>query len=167
MGLGHVPSGSVREERSCGDVQRRQRRGTSQGRPSAARGVVVTEPDESATQRPAANQPSHADTDPKAPEPTEGRGKTPGTTGPDDEQPADTATEPTPGDSAGVTVNSTDSQLGSSEASEQIQSTDDMLSDEARERAASAGKSYDSAAWDDSAMTPDGEFRDRGDNRRH
>jgi hypothetical protein len=126
----------------------------------------VTEPDESATQSPAANQPSHAEGDPHAPEPTEGRAGTPGTTGPDDEKPADSATEPTPGDSAGVTVNSAASQLGSSEASAQIQSTDDMLSDEARERAAAAGKSYDSAAWDDSAITPEGELRDRGDNRR-
>jgi hypothetical protein len=126
----------------------------------------VTEPDESATQRPAANQPSHADNDPHAPEPTEGREGTPGTTGSDDEQPADAATEPTPGDSAGVIVNSTDSQLGSSEAAKEIQSTDDMLSDEARERGAAAGKSYDSAAWDDSAMTPEGELRDFGNNRR-
>ena len=126
----------------------------------------MTEPDESATQRPAANQPSHAEIDPDAPEPTEGRAGTPGTTGPDDEQPADAATEPSPGDSAGVTVNSTDSQFGSSEASKEIQSTDDMLSAEARERAGTAGKSYDSAAWDDSAMTPEGELRDRGNNRR-
>src|SRR5206468_1686478 len=65
-----------------------------------------------------------------------------------------------------VTLNSADSQLGSSEAAAEIQSTDDMLSDEARARAGAVGKSYDSAAWDDSAMTPEGEFRDRGDNRR-
>ena len=123
----------------------------------------MTEPDESATQRPAANQPSHAETDPHAPEPTDGRAATPGTPGPDDEQPADTATEPTAGDSAGVTVNSTDSQLGSSEAAGEIQSTDDMLSPEAKARAESAGKSYDSAAWDDSAMTPEGEFRSTRD----
>ncbi|MFL6240899.1 MAG: hypothetical protein ACJ735_15560 [Actinomycetes bacterium] len=127
----------------------------------------MTQPDESATQRPAANQPSNAETDADAPDPTEGRAGTPGTTGPDDEQPGDTATEHTPGDSAGVSVNSDDSQLGSSEASAQIQSTDDLLSDEARERAAAAGKSYDSAAWDDSAMSPEGEFRGSGtENRR-
>jgi hypothetical protein len=126
----------------------------------------VTEPDESATQRPAANQPSSADGDPHAPDPTEGRASTPGTTGSDDERPADTAAEALPGDSKGVSVNSTDSQLGSSEAAAEIQSTDDMLSDEARARGEAAGKSYDSAAWDDSAMTPEGEFRDRGDNRR-
>jgi hypothetical protein len=126
----------------------------------------VTEPDESATQRPAANQPSNAEVDPHAPDPTEGRASTPGTTGADDEQPADTASEPTPGDAKGVSVNSGDSQPGSSEASPEIQSTDDMLSDEARARGEAAGKSYDSAAWDDSAMTPEGEFRDRGDNRR-
>jgi hypothetical protein len=126
----------------------------------------VSESDESATLQPAANQPSHAETDPSAPDPTAGRTEQPGTTGRDDEQPADVATEPTPGDSAGVTVNSTDSQLGSSEASGEIQSTDDMLSDEARARAEAAGKSYDSAAWDDSALTPDNEFRDEGNNRR-
>ena len=127
---------------------------------------MVTEPDESATLRPAANQPSHAETDPDAPEPTEGRGDTPGTSGSDAEQPADAASEPNPGDSRGVTVNSTDSQLGSSEASQPIQSTDDMLSPEAKARGEGVGKSYDSAAWDDSAVSPEGEFRDRGDNRR-
>ncbi len=126
----------------------------------------MTEPHESATQTPAANQPGHADADPHAPDPTEGRAATPGTSGPDDERPADAATEQSAGDAAGVTVNSTDSQLGSYEASPEIQSTDDMLSDEAKARGAAAGKSYDSAAWDDSAMTPDNEFRDRGDNRR-
>jgi hypothetical protein len=75
-------------------------------------------------------------------------------------------TESTPGDSGGVTVNSAKSQPGSSEASPEIQSTDDMLSPEARERAEAVGKSYDSAAWEDSAMTPDNEFRDRGNMRR-
>jgi hypothetical protein len=127
---------------------------------------MVTEPDESATQSPAANQPSNAETDPHAPDPTEGRANTPGTSGPDDERPGEGGAEPNPGDSRGVTVNSTDSQLGSSEASTPIQSTDDMLSPEAKARADTAGKSYDSAAWDDSALKPDGEFQDRGDNRR-
>jgi len=126
----------------------------------------VSESDESATLRPAANQPSHADRSADAPEPTAGRPGEPGTEGPDDEQPADTETEPTPGDSGGVTVNSAQSQLGSSEASPEIQSTDDMLSPEARARGEAVGKSYDSAAWEDSALTPDDEFRDRGNMRR-
>jgi hypothetical protein len=121
--------------------------------------VAERDIDESATLRPAANQPHHAESDPHAPEPDADRHRGPGSTGPDDEQPAAAASEPAPGDSAGVTVNSTNSQPGSSEASPAVQSTDDMLSDEARARAESAGKSYDSAAWDDSALTPDDEFR--------
>jgi hypothetical protein len=129
--------------------------------------VTVSEQDESATLRPAANQPSHAETDADAPSPTEGRASTPGGNGPDDERPGDGAVEPSPGDSAGVTVNSTDSQLGSSEASPEIQSTDDMLSDEAKARGDAAGKSYDSAASDDSAMSPDDGFRSSAsENRR-
>ena len=41
-----------------------------------------------------------------------------------------------------------------------------MLSPEARARGEAVGKSYDSAAWEDSALTPDDEFRDRGNMRR-
>ena len=125
----------------------------------------MSESDESATLRPAANQPDHAEHEPAAPDPTGGRERGPGGS-PDDEQPADAATEPTPGDSAGVTVNSAQSQLGSSEASPEIQSTDDMLSPEARARGEAAGKQLDSAAWDDSALSPDDEFRDEGNMRR-
>jgi hypothetical protein len=128
--------------------------------------VTVSESDESATLRPAANQPSQAERSTDAPEPTGGRGAAPGTEGPDDEQPVDAEAEPTPGDSGGVTVNSAQSQLGSPEASQEVQSTDDMLSPEARERGEAVGKSYDSSAWEDSALTPDNEFRDRGNMRR-
>jgi hypothetical protein len=125
--------------------------------------VTVSESDESATLRPAANQPDVVE---DTPEPTAGRGAAPGTEGPDDERPADGTAEATPGDSGGVTVNSANSQFGTSEASPEVQSTDDMLSSEARSRAEAVGKSYDSSAWEDSAMTPDNEFRDRGNMRR-
>jgi hypothetical protein len=54
-----------------------------------------------------------------------------------------------------VTVNSAASLLGSSEASREVQSTDDMLSDDARARAEAVGKTYDSAAPDASALRDD------------
>jgi hypothetical protein len=58
-----------------------------------------------------------------------------------------------PGDSAGVTVNSAESLLGSSEASRPIQSTGEMVTEEARQRAAQKADP-DSAAPGDSALPP-------------
>lgn len=107
---------------------------------------------------PAANQPGHAD-DPSSGAPVSDNGKhpTPGS-GPESDligTPApDTGEAPTPGDSAGVTVNSDKSLLGSSEASQPIQSTGEMVTEEARQRAA-MGTDPDSAAPGDSALPPE------------
>jgi hypothetical protein len=124
----------------------------------------VSESPESASgsPHPAANQPGHADpaVDPASGAPYTDNGKhpTPGS-GASSERtsagagtPADGAA-PTPGDSAGVTVNSDTSLLGSSETSTPIQSTGEMVTEEARERAAQA-PDPDSAAPGDSALPP-------------
>jgi hypothetical protein len=103
-----------------------------------------------------ANQPDPAaEPGSGAPKPHDARPPTPGTedAAADDAQPR--APEASPGDAAGVTVNSAASLLGSSEASREVQSTDDMLSDDARARAEAVGKTYDSAAPDASALRDD------------
>ena len=114
---------------------------------------------------PAANQPGHAE-DPSsgAPRPDEGKDPTPGGDGPIEDRGPHGGTAgphgdvlpgvPTPGDSAGVTVNSDASLLGSSEASRPIQSTGEMVTEEARQRA-EQGPDPDSAAPGDSALPPD------------
>ena len=111
---------------------------------------------------PAANQPGHAE-DPSsgAPRPDGGRGLTPGGDGPVEAEGPQGGTagpsgegSPSPGDSAGVTVNSDTSLLGSSESGRPIQSTGEMVTEEARQRAAQA-PDPDSAAPGDSALPPD------------
>jgi hypothetical protein len=107
---------------------------------------------------PAANQPGHADdASSGAPWPDNGKHPTPGSGAQSDATAAPGPVEgnaPTPGDSAGVTVNSEDSLLGSSETSQPIQSTGEMVTEEARQRAA-MGTDPDSAAPGDSALPPE------------
>jgi hypothetical protein len=110
---------------------------------------------------PAANQPGHADgSSSGAPRPDEGKHPTPGADGAVEDRGRQGGTAgpqgdvlPTPGDPAGVTVNSEASQLGSSEASRPVQSTSEMVTDEAQRRSAQA-PDPDSAAPGDSALPP-------------
>jgi hypothetical protein len=120
---------------------------------------------ESGSPVPAANQPTHADApgsgaptdhDGRDPEPgtsgaTEGRGPQGGSAAPE------TDVNASPGDSAGVSVPSADSSLGTSEAGQPIQSTGELVTEEARRPAGVADPSTDpdSAAPRDSAVPPD------------
>jgi hypothetical protein len=124
----------------------------------------VSETPESASGSPypAANQASNADDpDSGAPRPDSGKESTLGGSRVTEDAgaqggsatPQDDAT-PNPGDSAGVTVNSADSLLGSSESSQPIQSTGEMVTEEARQRAAHS-EDPDSAAPGDSALPPE------------